>query len=569
MRANLPSKVAQRVQLFNLDAETLISIEFTRSNQVVRCVKENGVWMAGDRDGNSGRADEALINRMVSGLNSMGKGTTITGEQLSVRGMDSAEYGFADPLISIVAVDNLGRHTWLVGSATPLGNMVYVKSDEDENIYTVSDKLLIVVPNSLDLLRDRILFPGNVAGVRRIEIRGSAGFVQLVKDPNNGWRIQQPVSAQADVKQVDLFVEKLYKLHVEDFEADNVSDFSVYGLQGETRQISLGHTDGTSRMLVIGDDIADQPGFVYARHADDTSVFSLSADILQLLNMPSDRFRDASVLSVPPESISSIKITHGAEQLAMAYNGSDAWNVTSPVVWEADPKSISDLVVLWVNAVITEYDVATNRVAAAWVIEFGSAEYGKTNRLEILPTHGSKGGLLIRRDDNPAIHQINLPIVPGTIIDPLIYKSRNVWALDTDQINRIALQKQGLARQVVQRSGEQSFVPAGTNVNVRLNEAVMQKLLQQLKRVDTSGYIAYNPRKLDIYGLANPLAELHIGLSTPNELGHVLLIGRETIDGFYSMVKGRDVVFYLEKLVVDVLTTDFILDVNSATPAVE
>jgi len=93
----IPSDEAQRVRLFNLDSGTLISIEFSHSNGVVRCVKENGVWMSGDLDGNTGRADEALIQRMVAGLNSMGKGTTITEKQLSIRGIDPSEYGFDQP----------------------------------------------------------------------------------------------------------------------------------------------------------------------------------------------------------------------------------------------------------------------------------------------------------------------------------------------------------------------------------------------------------------------------------------------------------------------------------------
>ena len=566
MRAHKPSRVTERIRLFNLDAQTLISIEFAHSNQVVRCAKENGIWMAGDPDGNTGRADEALIHRMVSGLNSMGKGTTITGKQLSIRGMDSAEYGFSNPSISITAVDNQGSHTWLVGRKTPLGDMVYAKSGESEDIYTVSDKLLVVVPSSPDLLRDRILFPGEAAGVRRVEIRGAVGFVQLVKDPDEGWRVQQPVSARADVKEVDLFIGKLYRLRIKDFVADNVSDFSVYGLQGKTRQISLGHTDGTSRMLVIGDTIADRAGFVYARRADDTSVFSLSADILQLLNVTSDSFRDAGVLSVPPGSISSISIKQGGDQLGMAYTASKGWNITSPMVWEADPERISDFVTLWVNAVITDFDVVKNSIPAEWVIEFGSAEHGVTNRLEILPTNGSQEGLLIRRDDDPAVYRINLPFVPESIIDPLVYKNRTVWALNPEQVNKVTLHKGDMSRQVVERLEDQTFIFLGTNGNVRLNDVAMTKLLQRLERVDTSGYITYNPRDLDIYGLARPLAELHIGLSDSNQLGRVLLIGRETADGFYSMVKGRDVIFYLDKPVVDLLTADLVPESNSVVP---
>lgn len=568
-RANRPSEEARRIRLFNLDPGTLLSIQFAHSNGVVRCIKENGVWMTGDLDGTTGRADEALIQRMITGLNSMGKGTTITEKQLSVRGLDPTEYGFDEPLATITAVDNQGRRTWWVGRETPLGEMVYAKTGASENIYTISDRLLTVIPLSTDILRDRVLFPGESAGVRRIEIRGSAGFMQLVKDPQEGWRLQQPVAARADVKEVDSFIEKLYHFRIEEFVADNVSDFSIYGLQGETRQISLGHGDGTSRMLIIGDDIQDKPGFVFARRADDTSVFSLSADVLQLVNVPAERFRNASVLTVPPGSISSIAITHGEEQLSMAYDGSSSWNVTSPVVWEADPKSISDFVTLWVAAVVIEFDVVTNTIPAEWILEFGSVDLGITNRLEILPAKGSRDGLLIRRDDDPAVYRINLPMLPEGIINPLVYKNRSVWKLDPELIDQVMLHKNGTAQQVIERLEDRSFAPVGTNGNVRVNEVGLSRLMRRLQRVDTPGYITYNPRDLDIYGLAEPATELHISLSDSNQLGRVLLLGRETADGFYSMVKGRDVIFYLEKPVVEILTADLIQNAELVAPVTE
>lgn len=569
-RSKKATQKVQRVRLFNLDAETLISIEFSHSNRVVRCAKENGVWMAGDLDGNTGRADENLIQRMIDGLNTMGgKGTTITEKQLSIRGIDQAEYGFDKPLATITAVDNRGRHTWLVGRATPLGEMVYAKADSGEDIYTISALLLMVIPYSPEILRDRTLFPGESAGVRRVEIRGSAGFMQLVKDPQEGWRLQQPVAARAEVKEVDFFIENLYHFRIEEFVADDVSDFSIYGLQGETRQISLGHADGTSRMYIIGDDIQDKPGYVFARRADDTSVFSLSADVLQLVNVPAERFRNAGVLAVPPGSISSITMTHGEEQLSMAYDGSNVWNITSPMVWEANPEAISDFVTLWVASVVTEFDVVTNNIPAEWVFEFGSAELGVTNRLEILPTQGSKDGLFIRRDDDPAIHQINLPYVPEDSINPLVYKNRSIWNLNPELIDKVTLQKGGVVQHMIERLEDRSFAPVGTNGNVRVNDAALGRLMRKLQRVDTSGYITYNPRDLDIYGLAKPAAELHISLSDSSQLGRVLLVGRETADGFYSMVKGRDVIFYLEKPVVDTLTADLIQNAELVAPPVE
>ncbi len=549
---------SERVRLFNLDGASLLSVEFSHSNGVVRCVKQNGTWMAGNAGEGMGPADEALIRRMVAGLNSMGKGTTITRKELAVRGIDYEEYGFNEPLVEIEAVDNHGRRRWQIGRRAPLGDMVYARLSGGENIYTIPDKLIAVIPGTADVLRDRVLFPGETAGVRRMEIRGAAGFIQLLKDPKEGWRIQQPVAAPADTKEVERFVERLYRFRIENFVADNVSDFSVYGLQGDTMQISVGHGDGASRMLIIGGDVPGKPGMVYARRADDTSVCSVSAGIRDLLNIPGEQFRDASVLSVPPGSISSISITRGEDQLTMEYDGASAWNITSPVVWPAELRAVDTLVTLWVNAVITEFDVEAPEGEPEWIFEFRSAEYGSANRLEVFSAKGRRDGLLVRRDGEPTVFRINLPMVPDSLSDPLNYKDREIWMLNPDQVNRVELHKAPGGRQVVERLDDNSFTPMQTNGNVRLDKEALARLLRSLKQVSTSGYITYNPRDLDIYGLAYPAAELHVGLSGTNQLGRVLLVGRETAEGFYSMVKGRDVIFFLDKPSVQALTADFI-----------
>ncbi|MDZ8117890.1 DUF4340 domain-containing protein [Pontiella agarivorans] len=568
-RAKTSYRELQQIRLFNIDAATLQSIEFTVSNQTVRCVRENGVWLAGEKDGSMGAADEALIQRMIAGLNSLGKGTTITEKQLSIRGLDPAEYGFDQPRAVIAAVDHQGGHSWLVGKKSALGEMVYAQSSADENIYTIPDKLLDVIPTSPDTLRDRILFPGDAASVRRVEMRGSNGFVQLVKDPKEGWRVRQTVNAPADPKEVGLFISKIYSFRIEEFIQDNVSDFSVYGLQGETQQISVSQADGASRLLILGIDNPDKPGYVYARRADVASVFTVSAELRDLSNVPAEQFRDAGVLSVPPNSISSIRITHGEDQLRMEYDGSKDWNITRPVVWKAEPRMISDFVTLWVNAVIHEFEVDAKVDAPEWIIEFGSVEVGVTNRLDIFSTKGNKSGLLVRIDGEPDLYRINLPVVPDTVIDPLIYKDRKVWGLDANQVSRLSLQRKSGSRQTIERVEDNRFIPVETNGNVRVNEEGVTRLLRGLRQVNTSGYITYNPRDLDIYGLEDPVAELHIGLSGTNQLGRVLLIGRETPEGYYSMVKGRDVVFFLDKPYIETLTSDLLIETEPIAPSPE
>jgi len=154
--------------------------------------------------------------------------------------------------------------------------------------------------------------------------------------------------------------------------------------------------------------------------------------------------------------------------------------------------------------------------------------------------------------------QINLPELPVSILSPLTYKDRHFWRLRRDDIIKVSVVKPLESRQVIERGGDGIFAAAGTNSHLQINPSAVEKTINQLADMQTASYIAYNPRNLDIYGLTNPTLELHVGLSDTNELGRILLVGSESPEGFYSMVKGRDVIFYLDKETVDTLSADLL-----------
>lgn len=557
-RARTESKEVRSEKLFDLDARTLSSLEFRLTNTVIVCEKENGLWMVGNPDQGNGRADLALVYGMVANINKQEKQTVITAKQLKMRGHEAADYGFSPSAIEVIAIDNQGRHTWRFGRLTPLGDMVYVMESDREDIYTVSSELLALVPKSTDQLRDRVLFPIDNGGVRRVEIRGASGYVRLVKELENGWSIQQPIIAQADPQEVDLLIRNLYELRVDDFIADNVSDLSVYGLQEETRQISLGSSDGSAQTLVLGDEMPDRAGYAYARMANDTSVFALPSNVLQLLEVPVNRFRDARVLSIAPDAVSSIVIKGENEELAMESDSSGTWKITNPVAWDADRDAVFNFITLWEHAVITEFSVEETPADVQWNIEFASSGSGMTNRIEILAGEGRLDGLLIRRDGDPTVVQINLPELPVSISSPLIYKDRHVLNLRKDDISKLTVVKPSHIPQVIERSADGNFIAVGANSHLQVNSAAVDHTINRLVGIQTPSYIVYNPRSLDVYGLAEPSLELHVGLSDTNALGRILLVGRESSDGFYSMVKGRDVIFYLDKQTVETLSADLI-----------
>lgn len=568
-RARVPAKEFRRVRLFELDAESLVSLQFKYTNTVVECVKENGVWMTGDAERGFGRADVALLYRMVAGLNAMGKGTVITEKHLKLRGFNAGEYGFDQPALEIVALDEQGRHLWQVGRRTPLGDMVYVKEGDGAEIYTVLDKILEIAPVEPDHLRDRTVFIGEAPAVRRVEVRGPEGFVQMIKGPEGQWHIQQPESAAADEQAVDNYIEALYRLRAETFVAEKVSDFSFYGLKGDARLISLGGAGDASSMVVIGDEIPDRPGFVYARRADDTSVFALKSDVLQLLSVTSERFRDADLLTVEKDKITSVSVQYDGEHLDLQKDDTGQWQIKRPVAWKAGNAEVEELLQVWDHAVITEFDRSGRTLSAEWIFEFGSREMGKTNRIEVLPTGGSLVGLLVRRDGAGKVHRINLPMVADSMVQPLHFKDPEVWRIDPASVVRVELRGTARPAQKIERQEDGSYLLEDESGSRPAEPTVWAELLRRIEAMRTLEYVVYNPSDLAAYGLEQPELELHVGLDGTGELGRVLLVGRQVQQGYYAMVKGRDVVFFLESDLVEPLKVDLNPQQESALPGME
>jgi hypothetical protein len=546
----------ERVQLFGLNTDSLLSIQFQGTNGVVvNCVNDNGVWMtSGTGDESLGRADVALLYRVISNLNKLGKGTTITAEELQVRGFNASEYGFDEPQAKIVAKDHAGTHTWVVGRKTPLENMIYVRYEGDDNIYTSHSGLLTLIPSEEDQFRDRMIFVGALPGIRRLEVVSTDGLVEIVKDPEMGWQIRQPMVSRADQVKVSSYIEQLYQLKAESFIADDVVGFAVYGLQNNGRQISLGGSDGTARTLMIGDAIPNKPGFVYARRADDTTVFAMKDSVTQLMNLNLDVFRDRQLMPLPLEKIQRITITHGSDTMVLQKNDKGGWMIDEPR-WVAEERVVKALLSHWGDAVIGQFDddahdddnLFTHEISLQpeWTFEFATAD-GARCTLKVLPHDPAYEAIVVRRNEEPASLLANPKPIPERMINPLVYKRRQMLAIDANKITKVSFQRQDEEAQVADRKGE-AFVLSGVENGARLNRSRLEEMIQLLTNLKVVEYVEYNPESLTVYGLDSPQVSIQLSLNDTNQLGQVLLLGMEGSQGRYAMVKGRDVVFVLDK----------------------
>ena len=183
----------------------------------------------------------------------------------------------------------------------------------------------------------------------------------------------------------------------------------------------------------------------------------------------------------------------------------------------------------------------------------------------MLPISGRIDGIRIKRDDDQTVYQLNLQKIGEEASNPLSYKDKLVWNLDKSEVQKISVLQKEAPDQVMERQEDGSYLSVGTNGNLRVDSEIYTKVLDSLKQVSAASYITYNPRDLSSYGLDEPQLSLLVSLAGTNQIGRVLLVGNQTDGGHYAMVQGRDVVFLLDRSLVDRLARNWFVTEERST----
>ena len=553
---------------FLIDPSAIVSMEFKWEDSLVQCKKEDGLWLVGDSSHGMDEADLEELTKRVKDLVALKRGRTTTMRDLKSRNKTMKDYGFDAPLAEIQMVDAQGTmHRWMVGRKGKDDKAVYMKEAGAEEFYTVSVALLDALPKISKELRSHLVFPWQPDDLQQVELKRVSGPLRVVKDDAGGWDIQRPTEVLADPERFSVYAERLCQLEIEAFEAENVPDLSAYGLQEEeSQQISITGPDGAMRTLVVGDAVSGKPGLIYAYRKDDTSVFLMQDEVLELINTKVGELRDVRVLTIPVDEISGVRVNSSEEMLELAKTGSDEWEITSPRQWKANPVAPEVLSLWWTETLVESFDEPLeDSVEPSSVFEFFTAD-GVTNRIEVFSVlRGS--GQLVRLNNDSSLYLINRR-VPGGFLKSLNYRDKKVWDLSRSGICKVDVERAGQV-QSVRLDDAGVFVPAMTNGTYQVNSPALDDVLDCLGSLETLKYYSYKPGPLEDYGLDNPILKVTVGLSDTNELGRVLLVGNETRYGYYSMLKGRDVIFYLHPETVLILSTDMLTELKSEVSSAE
>lgn len=536
------------------------------------------------------RADEALINQLLSEMETMNASEVITERQREERDLDLADYGLDNPGARIKFGSRYFTKELDFGLSAPVGDAVYVKFRDETEVYAVDGSVSNLVPRDVSSLRDARIMPGDPAKVCRLEIHRPGGFVQLIRQ-RSGWWIQQPFSAPADGAVVDRLLEKLFKLKALQYVWDPPAESSGHEIiQDTTMQDLYGFSDDVSparisvwmtgeelaREVVFGREIPDQPGMVYARRRTFETIFAVPVENAPLAGTGADDLRDRLIFPFEPARVREVGFEQGDARLVLHRRDDSGWMITDPVNWQADDDVVRQLV-----SALTRIKVAGYAGVGSGFNEGEDPDFRISVATGMCQSVNAAGPPEARdefkrcsiemvsfgRPDSNGIRRVSFPngqyafmskdalssVDPVKLTDPLQYRDRTVMSLASKNVRRIEIERGGV-KEAAARSAEGQWV-ALSDSNAIVNMNNVNDLLLCAANLRAAGFESLNPKSLKAYGLEPPAVTVTFGLMGDEGIRKSLMLGfRSGNDGVYGLIQGQDLLLIFDKRNVELMT---------------
>lgn len=511
------------------------------------------------------RADAGELDRLLTKLERLLPGDLSGGTATDPGQPDPVHYGLFPPQDRVEWVQDGRRRVLYIGRRAPLGNRLYVMRSTDETIWSVSDDLLGWWPETINQLRDRMLFTGNPHRIYRVDVRRRDGFLQVQREPDGTWRVVQPLTAAADRRAVREWIDQLFTVRIASFVAEGVSEGTVYGLSEEdATAITLWiEGQGEGQTIWIGGVVGGAPDTIYARRQSGRSVFAVSAQLRALAHIPIEELRDRRLIPFPITTIREWQLWRDTEPVVtMERTTTNGWMVTYPAHWPAEEERVNAALTAWSSARIEQFhdtpygserngDEAPPAIDGRTLVLTSDDEANGPVRLRWLtPLDGGERWLL-QQDEEELPVEIDAAPVAATVWDPLHYRSRRIFAINRASVRYITWQ-QGY------REGRAEPDAAGRwrvlNGEASPWPVAIEDVFEPLTQLEAAGFVTDRVESDHRYGFDEPQAMWTIGLQADAGIARRLIIGApRSAGGVYARTRGQRAVFWLDAATADLL----------------
>lgn len=499
------------------------------------------------------RADAGAIERIIDAVELLERSDMIRGREWRKKGMTLADFGLDVPRVRITLASAEKEWTLLIGRDTPAGGNLYLKEANDSSVFITSTNLLSDLPTSLKALRDRRVFFGFPGEVTRIDLRRREGLLSLARTDVGNWRIQQPWIGRAVGAAVQDLLDQLFTARISDFVAESFDAAPLYGLDEPAAQAAVtGDRRYGEQVLLVGKPVAGDTNLVYATRVGEGTVFAIPRSMLDVLQTRAEPLRDRRVLTLPAYDIARIRVEEGERALELARGDAGGWEIREPIRAKANEARIQDALAEWTGLRIESFadPGETNLVALGFSpplrqITFsrrpsGTAEDDSVIQFSTLAP--SNNLVLARLAHEQVVVRLREDSAESLPLSALAFRHPEAIQIDAANVRTLSIIRNGREEAALRDSVTNEF-RAGTPGAVIDGDNV-RAVIEALATLRAIAYVAA-AEEAGAFGLDAPVAQVTVGIQGGLSPVRTLIMGRDSEDGVFAMLRGGDAVFLI------------------------
>ncbi len=333
-------------------------------------------------------ADANATSGLINSLELLEHETSFPVSGLAATGRSLADYGLAEPALTLTFTSSGRDYTLKIGDVTEVRNNLYLLSADGTRIHVVSRSFGEAIDLPLAKLRATSLFSIPVFEVRSLNVQTAAPAnlkVRLRRDAASRWAFEAPINARASKSAVEATISAATNfLTARTFLEPRDTDLERAGLNSPALRVTL---EGNARRetLLIGNPTGatvpregspDSPAApaaagdpeYFAKFEDKSVAFTtaIPAELMKVLRRAQEELRDPRVLDFEPATVTALTLiaadqseislqrleplATAASTPATAEEAKPGWQAlvrvpgSAPQTLAADPAIIADLI---------------------------------------------------------------------------------------------------------------------------------------------------------------------------------------------------------------------------------
>ena len=308
--------------LLKFKEEEIVGIEFQNDRESFQLSRQNDRWEI--IDGEKTKADADEIKNFLS-LVSKFKVKKFLHEN-----PDSlAPYGLNTPIMRLTLKTGKGGETLtlLVGEKKE-NEGHYGKIESAHNIVLFGNQLVRTLSKTTVDFMPKTLLEFKQENVSKIHLTTVDEKIVLVRNKKGGWKIIEPIEANADLSTVTSLLFDLKAARVQEFVKTSIDEPELFGLDSAKKVLTVEFEEGESWVFELGNRSSDGQNY-FGRRAGEASIFTLSLDTTEKLFRSLHGLKNKKLLNFEKDAVEKISLEYPDKIFELQKSNED-WSLTKP-----------------------------------------------------------------------------------------------------------------------------------------------------------------------------------------------------------------------------------------------